>query len=229
MNQRPIRIVVVAGSIRPGNFTSKALALVADEIARSDDTTVDVVCLSDVQLLMPGLAPSDEVRVLQERFAAATGVVLGTPEYHGSYSSVMKLLIENLGFPSVLSGKPIGLLGVAAGQIGAIKALEHLRSVCSHIGAIVLPRPVSIASVQQLFDDNGNCLDKSTEKHVRSLATTLLDYIRGSICPRVVLEDAIRRGEIQWTKQETKETHDGPNDVQFVHPDVTGSYCFGRI
>ena len=49
-------------------------------------------------------------------------------------------MIENMGFPSVLAGKPVSLLGVAAGRIGAIKSLESLRGVCSHIGAIVLPR-----------------------------------------------------------------------------------------
>ena len=54
----------------------------------------------------------------------STGVVLATPEYHGSFSSVMKLMIENLGFPSVLAGKSVALLGVAGGSIGAIKSLE---------------------------------------------------------------------------------------------------------
>ena len=150
---------------------------------------------------LPGKPTSDDMNALQERFATATGVVLATPEYHGSFSSVIKLLIDNLGFPSVLSGKPIALLGVAAGQIGAIKALEHLRSVCSHVGAVVLPGPVSVARVHKLFDEDGNCIDESTEKRIRGLATNLLDYIRGSIGPRVALEEAVRRGEIQWMKR----------------------------
>ena len=201
MSERPIRIIVVAGSVRPGNYTGKALSLVADEVAQSDDARIDFVDLNEVQLPLPGLAASDDIKALQERFSVATGVVLATPEYHGSYSSVIKLLIDNLGFPSVLSGKPIALLGVAAGQIGAIKALEHLRSVCSHVGAIVLPGPVSVAGVQRLFDDDGNCLDESIEKRIRGLATNLLDYIRGSICPRVALEEAVRRGEMQWMKR----------------------------
>lgn len=64
----------------------------------------------------------------------------------------MKLVIENLGFPSVLSAKPVALLGVAAGTIGAIKSLEQLRSVCAHIGAIVLPLPISVPNVQKVFD-----------------------------------------------------------------------------
>jgi len=201
MSEKHIRIVAVGGSVRPGNFTGKALRLVADEIDRSGDAAIDVIDLAGAALPLPGQNSSDEVKALQERFSAATGVILATPEYHGSYSSVIKLLIDNLGFPSVLGGKPIGLLGVAAGQIGAIKALEHLRSVCSHVGGIVLPGPVSVAGVQRLFDDDGNCVDESTEKRVRGLATNLLDYIRGSICPRVALEEAVRRGEIQWMKR----------------------------
>jgi len=139
------------------------------------------------------MATEDERQAkLRELISGATGVILSTPEYHGSFSSVVKLLIENLGFPSALSGKPLGLLGVAAGQIGAIKSLEHLRSVCSHIGAIVLPGPVSVARVQQVFDEEGNCLDAKVEAQLRRLATTLVDYIRQNICPRVAFEAMVR-------------------------------------
>ncbi|MCG8604957.1 NAD(P)H-dependent oxidoreductase, partial [bacterium] len=106
--------------------------------------------------------------------------------------SVIKLVVENLGFPSVLSGKPVALLGVAAGQIGAIKALEQLRSVCSHVGAIVLPGPVSVAGVSKLFDEQGRCLDERVEKRIRGMATNLLDYIEGHICPKICLEEMVR-------------------------------------
>ena len=126
---------------------------------------------------------------LQQQVSDATGVIL---EYHGSYSSVIKLIIEQLGYPSVLSGKPIALLGVAAGSIGAIKALEHLRSVCSHVGAIVLPGPVSVAAVHKVFDENGQCTDPAMEQRIRSVATNLIDYIRDNICPRVALEQMVR-------------------------------------
>jgi len=125
---------------------------------------------------------------------AATGVVLVTPEYHGSFSSVMKLVIENLGFPSVLAGKPVALLGVAAGSIGAIKSLEQLRGVVSHIGAIVLPLPISIANVHRVFDREGRVLEPEVEKLVRQVATNLLGYIEKNICPAVTLERLMREG-----------------------------------
>ncbi len=135
-----IEIVTILGTTRPGNFTAKALALVADELRQQTRVNVTEINPRGMQLLFPGESgESRDSRLLQSAVQKATGVVLATPEYHGSFAAMMKLIIENLGFPSILAGKPVALLGVAAGQIGAIKSLEQLRSVCSHIGAIVLP------------------------------------------------------------------------------------------
>ena len=201
MNQQEdkgIRIVAVLGTARPGNFTSKALALVIDEIKKRRDIALQVVEPGKMNLPLPGTDPeSADTKLLQETVSNATGVVFSTPEYHGSYSSLTKLIIENLGFPSVLAGKPVALIGVAAGQIGAIKALEHLRSVLSHIGAIVLPGPVSVAGVQQVFDEAGRCTDEAIEKRIRGVAGNLIDYIRANICPRVALEQMVRE-ELEW-------------------------------
>ncbi len=195
MNECPdgIRIVVVKGSVRPDNYTSKAVALVADEIQKNPEIDLQIVDPVALTLPLPGMGEgSTETEELQNLVSSATGVILSTPEYHGSFSSVIKLVIENLGFPSVLSGKPVALLGVAAGQIGAIKSLEHLRSVCSHVGAIVLPGPVSVAGVQDLFDEDGRCLDERVDARIRSVATNLFDYIRENICPRIALEAMVR-------------------------------------
>src|SRR5438067_2496587 len=118
---RPIRIVVINGSVRPGNYTAMASAYVVDELKKNPRVSVDVVHPAELQLPFPGTNPdAPDTRKLQQLVREATGVVLVTPEYHGSFSSVMKLVIENLGFPSVLAGKPVALLGVAAGSIGAI-------------------------------------------------------------------------------------------------------------
>jgi len=187
-----IRIVALAGSSRPGNATGKALAVTMDELRKDADISVDVIDPAGLDLRAPGSQNADVVKALQEKVTAATAVILATPEYHGSYSSVIKMLIEHLGYPSTLSGKPIALLGVAAGTIGAIKSLEHLRSVCSHVGGIVLPGPVSIAGVHQVFDNEGKCLDPSVEKRLRGLGRNLTDYIRQNICPRIALEQMVR-------------------------------------
>ncbi len=145
-----------------------------------------------MQLALPGTGTTPDAERIQAIVRSATGLVLCTPEYHGGLSSVIKLVIENLGFPSVMSGKPVALLGVAAGRIGAIKSLEMLRSICSHVGCLVLPGPVSVAGVNKAFDEDGNVLDPAVEKSVRGVATGLLDHIHENVCPRVALEAMVR-------------------------------------
>jgi len=189
-----IRVVVIQGSVRPGNFTAQATALVLDEL-RKEQVAVEIINPAELDLPFPGLDNgADGPKALREAVVEATGVIFATPEYHGSFSSVIKLVIENLGFPSVLAGKPVALLGVAAGRIGAIKSIEHLRGVCSHVGALVLPSLVSVANVQSVFDAEGHCLDPVVEQQLRSVATHLLAYIRGYICPSVTLERMMREG-----------------------------------
>lgn len=190
-----IKITAICGSVRPDNATSKALSLVLDELATHADVEVTPVYLEDLDLPLPGLPARDPEALerFQQTVADSTGVILASPEYHGGVSSPMKLAIDNLGFPSTLAGKPIALLGVAAGGIGAIKSLEQLRGICAHVGAHVLPLAVSVARVHLAFDEHGVCVDEAVEQQVRGAGTALVDYIRGAICPRVHME-AVARG-----------------------------------
>jgi len=186
-----IRIVTILGTARPGNYTGKALQLVNDELRR-EGVTVETFDPAEMSLGFPGQGTTEDAKRMHESVKRASGLVLATPEYHGSFSSMLKLMIENMGFPSAMAGKPVALLGVASGRIGAIKSLEQLRCVCSHVGAMVLPGPVSVAGVNKVFDEAGDCLDESTEKKVRGVATHLMDYLRQNVCPRVALEALVR-------------------------------------
>ena len=152
VSREALHILAASGSSRPGNYTRRVLGLAVDELRTRHQVQVDLIDLSNADFPFPGQSPSQATKQAQDLVKAAAGVLLATPEYHGSYSSAMKRFIENLGFPSTLAGKPVALLGAAAGQIGAVKALEHLGSVCSHVGAFVLPGPVSVARVQKVFD-----------------------------------------------------------------------------
>lgn len=190
-----IKIATIIGSAQPDNYTEKALALVHNELQEYENVELIKIDPAKLRLPFPGteMTPSDD-DWLKKTVKSVHGVIFATPEYHGSFSSLLKLTIENLGFPSALSGKAVSLLGTASGRIGAIKSLEHLRSVCSHVGAIVLPGPISIARVKTVFDEQGNCLDPEIEMQVRVLATNLLLYIRDTTCPEISLELTVRKG-----------------------------------
>src|SRR5919197_3363493 len=190
-------IVCISGTNRPDNYTARALGIVVEALRQSgvDPIVFDARALS---LAFPGHPDTGDGQQLRTAVAGAPGVILATPEYHGSFCAMTKLIIENLGFPSVLAGKPVALVGVAAGRIGAIKALEHLKSVCTHIGALVVPGAVSVAGVQKLFDDQGRCTDADVETMLRGVGQALLTFLKDYICPKYILEDMVRSGAQPW-------------------------------
>lgn len=192
------KIVCICGTSRPGNYTGMALAVVHDELEKLGQSveTIDAATLS---LSFPGQEDTEDAQKLRWAVDGAAAVVLATPEYHGSFSAMTKLIIENLGFPSVLREKPIALLGVAAGRIGAIKSLEQLRGICAHVGALVLPGSVSIAGVRNAFDDEGNCTDPDVEKTLRGVASALVEFMKDYVCPKYELEKMVRDDGPAWT------------------------------
>jgi chromate reductase, NAD(P)H dehydrogenase (quinone) len=185
-------IVAISGTSRPGNVTHHALAVTAEEL-RSRGHAVKVVDARNLTLGFPGHAVTEDARELQSTIRASHGVVLATPEYHGTFCAMTKLIIENLGFPSVIAGKPVALIGVASGRIGAIKSVEHLKSVMSHIGALVVPGGISLAGVQSAFDhETGACTDPNSESALRGVATSLLTFMDNYVCPKYILEQQVR-------------------------------------
>jgi NAD(P)H-dependent FMN reductase len=187
-------IVGISGTNRPDNYTSRALQVTLDEIRKADrDARVEIVDGRQLQLAFPGAPPTADAQKLQALLREAAGVVMATPEYHGTFAAFTKLIIENLGHPSALRNKPVALLGVAAGRIGAIKSVEHLRSVLAHVGALVIPGSISVAGIQTAFDKNTGALtDANTEEALQGLARALVTFLKDYVCPRYVLESQVR-------------------------------------
>ncbi len=193
-------ILLISGTSRPENYTSRALAVVAEEFAQQNATTV-LLDAREMNLAFPGQPETDHAGQLRQAVERADAIVLATPEYHGSFCAMTKLIIENLGFPSALAGKPVALVGVAAGRIGAIKSLEQLKGVMSHVGAIVIPAAVSIAGVQGVFDDDGRCNDAGSESALRGLADSVNEFLSQYVCPAkrlAEMESAVRGDGPSW-------------------------------
>lgn len=171
-----MKIVTISGSVREENNSNKAL-LVAEKYLQSKGVEINRIDAAKYKLNLPGLPVSEDAGKIQQLVLEADGVLIATPEYHGSYSSTLKLIIDNLGFPSSLAGKPVSLLGVAAGQIGAIKALEHLRSITAHLGMIALPKSVSVASVFSTLDENGEITGDDLIQRIEGIGQSLIDFL----------------------------------------------------
>ena len=154
------KLLMLIGSTRPKSLTRVVGKWMTQGILQKGFSVIEI----DPTALpaTPFGHPLDEAvqKSLQDAASSTEGVVCLTPEYHGSYSASLKAQIENLGYPSVLKNKPIALVGVAAGVIGAVKSLEHLRGVFGHLGCHVMPQTASLAEIYKIIDSDGNILDQ---------------------------------------------------------------------
>jgi FMN reductase len=127
--------VVVSGNPRPGSRTSILAVAVGKALAKLDQPKV-----VEVGELGPGLlTPGDEATAAAVTTVREADVlVVATPTYKGSYTGVLKVLLDQL--PSqALAGKravPVVTAGVAP-QAAAAEAL--LRQLLTELGAEVLP------------------------------------------------------------------------------------------
>ncbi len=110
--------------------------------------------------------PPDVLR-LRCDLRAAQGIILGTPEYHASFSGVLKNALDLMGFDE-FEGKMLGLVGVSGGRLGGdgrrrstLEQPAHGRPRALH--AWVIPEQVSVAEARQAFDAAGRPRDPRTE------------------------------------------------------------------
>ena len=170
------KLAVILGSVREKSNTRLAMDITIDEVKRLD-CELDLIDPTGIQTESLGKPFADDIREdLQNRIRQADGIIMCTPEYNGCFSYVLMAVIENLGYPSALDGKPISMLGVASGRIGAVKSLEHLRLVCGHLGAIVLPWPISIEEIHKKISPTS--VDEKTEELIRSVPKGMVEYLK---------------------------------------------------
>ena len=166
--QGEVHIAALCGSLSENSKTRAALAATlrgAAEIA-ADTSLID---LRDYQLPFFGQSTeSQDVEHLREKLAGNHGFIVGTPEYHGSVSGVLKNALDLVG-AEAFTGKIVGLLGVAGGAMGAVNSLNTMRTIGRNLQCWVIPAEVSIAHSHAVVAEDGSILDGDIEARLLDL------------------------------------------------------------
>ncbi len=167
-----ISVVGICGSIRSGSCTRMALKI-ALEGAQEVGVQTQLIDLKDYHLVFcdgkeDESAYPEDVFKLRREVKQARGIILGTPEYHGGFSGVLKNALDLMGFDEI-EGKMIGLVGVSGGAMGAANALDSLRTIGRALHAWLIPEQASIAEAWKVFDESGKMKNADLEDRVREV------------------------------------------------------------
>jgi FMN reductase len=172
------RIIGLAGSLRPGSATQMAVrcALLGAEHAGAGTQLLDLAAY-DLPFLGRDKEPPgrDAVQRFLSDLRAADGVILGSPELHGSMSGVLKNALD-LTNRDTFEGKMLGLIGVAGGRMGASETLSHLRAIGRSLHAWVVPAQVSIGAADKAFDPQGEPVDPDLRDRLMSVGRQVAHF-----------------------------------------------------
>ena len=114
--------------------------------------------------------------------AAADAVVIATPEYNHCVPGVLKNAVDWASRParrSVLTGKPVAIMGASTGRGATARAQAHLRDGLAYTNGLVLPLPeVLVGLAGEKFDNDGNLTDPDARQEVRDLLVSLAAWTR---------------------------------------------------
>lgn len=165
---RQVRIVGICGSLRIGSLSRAALRI-ALEGAEEVGAVTRLIDLREFRLDFCSGNKDEEyhqdVYRLRKEVSDAHGIILSTPEYHGSFSGVLKNALDLMGFQE-FEGKMLGLIGVSGGSLGAIDAINSLRSIGRALHAWVIPEQVTIPAAHKKFNESGELTDGSLKERV---------------------------------------------------------------
>ncbi|MBF2062978.1 MAG: NAD(P)H-dependent oxidoreductase [Calothrix sp. C42_A2020_038] len=174
-----VKVVGIAGSLRADSYSQMALKVAAQRV-QALGAEVEILDLRQMEL--PFCDGRDEypdfpdVKRLQDAFQKADGLILATPEYHGSVSGVLKNALDLMSFDQ-LSGKVAGLISVLGGQSNS-NALNDLRIIMRWVHGWVIPEQVAIGQAWQAFGSDGKLLDDKLSQRFDQFAQSLVDNTR---------------------------------------------------
>lgn len=184
------RVVGVSGSLADDSGTRTTVQHALDA-ARLTGASTELVDLRVYEL--PAFDSDDmeagDAPLITEKLRGADAFVLGTPMYHGSYSSPLKTVLDYAGFDE-FEGKTVGLVAVSGGGFPT-PALEHLRAVCRALNAWTLPLDVGVPNSHENFAD-GELQDDAARDRLERLGELVVRYAEVEDYRHAVVEDSMQ-------------------------------------
>jgi len=103
----------------------------------------------------------DFVNIIDTYIHMADRFIVISPEYHGSYPGILKVLIDCIGNEGFKS-KKVALVGVSTGRAGNLRGLDHLTALFHHLKAQVFSSKPKLSEIHKSFNED-DVLDDSVK------------------------------------------------------------------
>jgi chromate reductase, NAD(P)H dehydrogenase (quinone) len=184
-DRRQPRVLVFAGSTRQNSVNRKLAKAAAKqlEMAKVPATLVELrdypMPIYDGDLEAETGVPA-EVTAFQELMRAHDALVIASPEFNGSFSALLKNVVDWMSLPvagegptALFRGKTAALLSASPGRGGGKRGLRHLRELLEMIGVTVIASQLTVGHASEAFDENGKLVKNQDRENLRKVLDEL--------------------------------------------------------
>jgi chromate reductase len=181
-----MNVLGIAGSLRDGSYNRRLLEAAVRCAPAGMEVRVyqhlpAIPLFNDDLVRAAGRSPHS-VEELRRAVKESDGLLIATPEYNQSIPGVLKNVLDWLSLPaseSVLSRKPVAVMGASTGPWGTRLAQTALRQVLVATESRVLPGPaLFVRGAERLFDSSGRLTDQATETQLEEVLSAFANWIR---------------------------------------------------
>ena len=193
-------IVGIGGTTRQGSSSERALAL-ALEAAEELGARTRLIGAAELQL--PLYAPEHADRTpeavrLVEALAAADGVVIASPGYHGGPSGLIKNALDYVedlrDTPrTYLDNVPVGCIVCAHGWQATTSTLQALRSVIHALRGWPTPFGAAVNTLETRFDTADTCSDPKVVEQLLTVGRQASSFALAFGAQRSDAYDVVKR------------------------------------
>jgi NAD(P)H-dependent FMN reductase len=159
MDNKPLFIPVILGTVRKGRASENVAKFVFEEIKKRPDVTTELIDLRDLKLATDDAGEAIKDPKFSATIEHADGLVLVVPEYNHGYPGMLKHVLDsNL---KEYIHKAAGICGVSAGGFGGTRMIQNLLPVLRELGLVTIFWDGNFSGAQKLFDAEGKLLDQS--------------------------------------------------------------------
>jgi NAD(P)H-dependent FMN reductase len=191
-----MKIEIISGSPRAISVTRRVALYLKNQLKQNTANEVNIIELKDWQLppvqsvFVSVEKTPDPFKPLAERIFNADAFILVTPEYNGSYSPAMKNLLDH--FPKQ-HHKPFGIVTASTGQLGGMRAAQHLLLLVPALFGIASPYLLIVPGVDKKFSADGDLLEESFSNTLRNFIAEFLWLSEKLVNEKIVTTELIKK------------------------------------
>lgn len=167
------KLLFFSGSSRKGSVNSLLVQAASRLMEKTfgEEVTVTNINLSDYD--MPSYESDEDggkelpenAHKLRDILAANDGIFMGSDEYTGAYSALLRnsigwLMRDEDQQNPIFKGKIVALCGAAPGGVGGLRGHPALHQLLSTMGATVIGQQISLGTSSSPFNQDGHLLPR---------------------------------------------------------------------